>query len=102
MFNGILQWAIKQLLAGNSLIGGFVLHAIGDKTCTVIGIVLGYLSAFQLDFQSVMPPEYAAIFGKVLGALLVYFGAYVATPGKAQALAQKVFAAKQQLQTSNA
>lgn len=95
MFNSILQWAIKQILNGNSAVGTFVLHAIGDKTCTVIGLVLGYLVAFKADFSSFLPAQDATIFASVLGGLVTFFGAYVATPGKAASLVGKIKAATQ-------
>ena len=74
----------------NSILGKLVVGLLGDKTCTVIGLILGYVIAFYADFSKYVPEKYAGYVATGIGALTTIFGAFVVRPGKASDVADKL------------
>lgn len=58
---------------------------LGDKTCTVIGLILGYIISVYADFSSIVPAKYAGYVATGLGTLTAIFGAYIIRPGNKNA-----------------
>lgn len=94
MLQSLLNALIGQVSNPSSPVTAFLskilLHALGDKTSTVIGLAIGYVIQNYTNFAVLVPAQYAPYVQTGLAILVSLFGVYVMTPSKGAAITTAV------------